>query len=110
MKICVLDPGLQTQDGAPSTNLGDLIIQDAVSREIARLFPDAEKYHYATHSPLTKERLASLSQMDVILVGGTNLLTSRFRPWNRWNDTYQCWSNQWSINLLEAMKIRCAVL
>ena len=110
MKICVLDPGLQTQDGAPSTNLGDLIIQDAVSREIARLFPDAEKYHYATHSPLTKERLASLSQMDVILVGGTNLLTSRFRPWNRWNETYQCWSNQWSINLLEAMKIRRAVL
>lgn len=110
MKICVLDPGLQTQEGAPSTNLGDLIIQDAVSREIARLFPNSEKYHYATHSPLTKERLASLREMDVILVGGTNLLTSRFRPWNRWSEAYQCWSNQWSINLFDAMKIRKAIL
>lgn len=110
MKVCILDPGLQTQDGAPSTNLGDLIIQDAVTREVNRLFYGAEVVRYATHSPLTAEQKASLDAMDVILVGGTNLLTSRFRPWNRWNEQYQCWSNQWSINLLDAMKIGKATL
>ncbi len=110
MKVCVLDPGIQKQDGTLSTNLGDLIIQDAVSREVARLFPDSERYHYSSHSPLTREQLRSLEDMDVVLVGGSNLLTSRFRPWNRWNETYQCWSNQWSIHLLDALKIKKAIL
>ena len=110
MKVCILDPGLQMQDGTPSTNLGDLIIQDAVNREVKRLFAGAEVVRYATHSPLTKSQRASLSEMDVILVGGTNLLTSRFRPWNRWSEQYQCWSNQWSIHLLDALKIKRATL
>lgn len=110
MKVCILDPGLQMQDGTPSTNLGDLIIQDAVNREVNRLFPGAEVARYATHSPLTKAQLGSLSEMEAILVGGTNLLTSRFRPWNRWNEQYQRWSNQWSIHLMDAMRIKRAVL
>jgi len=110
MKVCILDPGLQTQEGDHSRNLGDLIIQDAVNREVSLLFTGAEVIHCSTHSPLTQEQLHSLSGMDVVLVGGTNLLTSRFRPWNRWNEVAQCWSNQWSIHLLDALRIRQAIL
>lgn len=110
MKVCILDPGLQTQQGDHSTNLGDLIIQDAVVREVNRLFRDAKVVRYSTHSPLTTAQLHALPQMDVILVGGTNLLTSYFRPWNRWNEHAKCWSNQWSIHLLDALRIRRAIL
>jgi len=110
MRVCILDPGFLTQHGDHSANLGDLIIQGAVVREVNRLFHNAESVHYSTHSPLTTAQINTLYDMDVILVGGTNLLSSRFRPWNRWNERAQCWSNQWSIHLLDALRIRRAIL
>jgi polysaccharide pyruvyl transferase WcaK-like protein len=110
MKIGLLDPGIQTQDGQPSFNLGDLIIQAAVNRELASLFPGADVARYSTHSPLTSSQLAGIQSCGLIFVGGTNLLSSRFRPWNRWSERYGVWSNQWSISLFDALRIGRAVL
>ncbi len=110
MTICILDPGLQTQSGSPSTNLGDLIIQDAVNQEIGALFPDQTIYRCSTHEPMTGEQFAAIAKIPLIIVGGTNLLTSRMRPYNRWNEHFKCWSNQWAIHLLDAWRIRRAVL
>jgi len=110
VKICILDPGLQDQKGSISHNLGDLIIQESLTKEIYQLFPGAELVRYATHEPMTAHQLSTLSSFPIVLVGGTNLLTSRFRPYNRWSARYNCWSNQWSIDLIDAIRIKNAIL
>ncbi len=105
-KLCLLDPGLQTQAGAPSDNLGDLVIQDAVNNTLCGLFPGAQITRYSTHEPLTDAQLHELAKAPGVIVGGTNLLSSKMRPYNRWSEKHRCWSNQWSIDLLQAMRIR----
>lgn len=102
MKICILDPGLQNQDRTPSLNLGDLIIQEAVNRELGALFPQASLLRFSTHAALDVEQLQQLAGCDLILVGGTNLLSSRMSIRNR--------SSQWAINAWDALRIRRAVL
>ena len=105
-QLCLLDPGLQTQAGAPSDNLGDLVIQDAVNQTLCALFPGCKITRYSTHEPLLDRQLHELARARAVIVGGTNLLSSKMRPYNRWSPKYRCWSNQWSIDLLQALRIR----
>lgn len=110
MKIGILDPGLQDHKGNASVNLGDLIIQDAVKQELTQLFPQAEIVHYSSHAPLTSEQLSNLSSFAAVIVGGSNLLSSRLRPYNRWSEKYERWTNQWAISLIDAIRIKNATL
>ncbi|NJM99336.1 MAG: polysaccharide pyruvyl transferase family protein [Phormidesmis sp. RL_2_1] len=99
MKICLLDPGLQQHSGELSANLGDLIIQESVKRELTSLFPEHEIIQLSTHAPLGKEELAVINQCSLVFVGGSNLLSS-------YMDKYK----QWDISLWDAVKIRKAIL
>ena len=99
MKVCILDPGLGTHAGAPNTNLGDLIIQDAVNREVAALFPGAAVTRFSTHQPLGFGQLREISRCDQVLVGGTNLLSSHILKYR-----------QWKISPLDARHLRKAIL
>lgn len=99
MKICLLDPGLEKHSGEPSANLGDLIIQESVKRELTSLFDGHEIVQLSTHAPLGKEELALINQCALVFVGGSNLLSS-------YMDQYK----QWDISLWDAVKIRKAIL
>lgn len=99
MKICLLDPGFENHSGLPSNNLGDLIIQEAVKREILNLFPDREIIQFSTHAALGKDELSLIRQCSLVFVGGSNLLSS-------YMDQYK----QWNISLLDAIQIRKAIL
>jgi polysaccharide pyruvyl transferase WcaK-like protein len=81
MKICIFDPSLWDRQGNPSRNLGDLIIAEAVNREINSLFPDAQIQRIHTHTPVTREELDSAQACSLIFVGGSNILGAGLGQW-----------------------------
>ena len=99
MKICLLDPGLEHHSGEPSANLGDLIIQESVRRELTSLFNRTEIVQLSTHVPLHKEELAAVKQCSLVFVGGSNLLSSYMNQYK-----------QWDISIWDAINIRKAIL
>ncbi|WP_421656725.1 polysaccharide pyruvyl transferase family protein [Leptothermofonsia sp. ETS-13] len=99
MKICLFDPGIESHDGSYSSNLGDLIIQEAVNRELNEIFRNQEIIRFSTHSFLEPEHLKTIRACPLIIVGGTNLLSSNM-------DAYR----QWRLSLRHAFRIRRAIL
>lgn len=71
LQVTVLDTSIA------STNLGDLIIMEAVEREVRNLFPSAFVMRVATHEYLGRKSRSILRASDEAIVGGTNLLSSR---------------------------------
>lgn len=84
MKICLLDPGIGTQAGTLSTNLGDLLIQRATSDVLGDLFPNSDLTRYSTQQFLTRDQLQYAARCDLTFVGGTNLLTSHMLRYRQW--------------------------
>lgn len=99
MKICLLDPGIENHSGKPSSNLGDLIIQEAVNREIKDIFPSSNIIRYSTQQFLEKSHVNNILSCPLVLVGGTNLLSSHILR-------YQ----QWKLSLIDAIKLKNIVL
>jgi len=99
MRICLFNPGIRNSNGEPSENLGDLIIQEAVDREISSLFQGCELSSISTHTYPTKDQIEAACNSDLILVGGTNLLGSKMREYV-----------QWKISLRQKIKLRKCVL
>lgn len=99
MNICLLDPGIENNSASPSSNLGDLIIQDAISREINRMFHQHNVIRFSTHIYLKKQEFKALRNCSLILVGGTNLISSNMNSYN-----------QWKISIIDAFKIKNAIL
>jgi polysaccharide pyruvyl transferase WcaK-like protein len=97
--ICLLDPGIENNAGDSSPNLGDLIIQESVNREIRQIFGGQEIVRFSTHSYLDSKSISTVQQSDAVIVGGTNLLSSKM-------DQYR----QWKISFLDAVRIKNAVL
>ena len=91
MKICILDPSLQTHDGLPSNNLGDLIIRNAIIRELRDLdwIESPEFDHVSTHEFPGRRELDLIRKADLRIVAGSNLIGSdivlkrqwRLKPW-----------------------------
>lgn len=99
MKICLLDPGIENNSGSPSANLGDLIIQEAVEREIAENFGNQELIRFSTHASLEKQHLQAIKKCSLTFVGGTNLLSSDMKAYR-----------QWKIGLRAALQLKGAIL
>ncbi|XGV94856.1 MAG: polysaccharide pyruvyl transferase family protein [Leptolyngbya sp. BL-A-14] len=83
--ICLLDPGFEDHNKTPSKNLGDLIIQQAVRREINQLFHRRSILSLSTHSPLEKKHFQLIRDCSIVLLGGSNLLSSNMNHYNQWN-------------------------
>jgi hypothetical protein len=83
MKIFLFDPSLAS-GSAPSSNLGDVIIYQAVSEILEELFPDAEVTRASSHVPPDAASLEEALDADLTLVGGTNLLSSHVAEYNQW--------------------------
>lgn len=99
LRICLLDPGRIDNYGNSSPNLGDLLIRNAVVRELQNIFPSSEIVRFSTHVPLTEEAFYVIRHAALVIVGGTNLLSSNM-------DIY----SQWKITLNDAIRIQKAIL
>lgn len=99
MKICLLDPGIENNNHYPSANLGDLIIQESINREIINIFGQQDIVRFSTHVPLENDHFKILNTCSIILVGGTNLLSSYMNKYN-----------QWKIWINDALRIKTAIL
>jgi polysaccharide pyruvyl transferase WcaK-like protein len=98
-QICLLDPGIEDHDDRPSKNLGDLIIQQAVLREMGSLFSSQKIVRLSTHAPLEETHLRIIQGSLIAIVGGTNLLSSNMNHYN-----------QWKIVLRDALRLRKRIL
>jgi polysaccharide pyruvyl transferase WcaK-like protein len=98
-RICIFDPGIENNQGSLSSNLGDLVIQDAVTRELGALFGGASLLRISTQVAMQGDELRAALACDHRFVGGTNLLSSRMRQYR-----------QWEISLMDAWRINDAVL
>ncbi len=82
--VCLFDPGLQNGQGDPSHNLGDVIIQQAVTRELNALFPGADVLRIATHDYPTRQEIDRALDADWLLVGGSNIVASYAWIYREW--------------------------
>jgi polysaccharide pyruvyl transferase WcaK-like protein len=111
MKLCILDPGIRNHEGEPSLNLGDLIIQAAVSKELGKLFENAEIVRYSSHQPLSRAHLEVIEGCSLVVIGGTNLLSSNMfdiQPNNPPGTGRIC--RQWKITLYDALRLKNVLL
>ncbi len=98
-KLCLFDPGLQRNDGTPSSNLGDLIIQEAVERELTGIFGRSEILHLSTHTFPEPEHINAARKCRLSFVGGTNLLSSEMDR-----------DRQWQFSLKRQIRLKGSVL
>jgi hypothetical protein len=99
MDICLFNPGIEDNQGHPSSNLGDLFIERAVLREIKALMGDCRIFPISSHVFPGQPEIKRLRQCPLRIVGGTNLLSSNMNEWR-----------QWKISVLDAARIRNAIL
>ncbi len=84
MNIFIFDPSLKDNTFAPATNLGDLIIRRMVDEIVSELFPQASIQRASSHEPPSSKILKQAEQADLVLVAGTNLLSSHVAEYNQW--------------------------
>ncbi len=75
---------MQDHQGNPSTNLGDLIIYESISKYLEELFPDKEVIRISTHTFLEKRHFDILKENNLKFFGGTNALSSNIRQYHQW--------------------------
>ncbi len=99
LKVCLFDPALQENSGRESSNLGDLIIHEAVDRELRTALGDFRLTRVSSHETPTPELRRELRSCDITVVGGSNILTSEMNKYR-----------QWVISIRHAPSVRNAVL
>ena len=77
-KITVIDTSICTK------NMGDQIIMKSVMAELGNLFPGAFFMHIPSHDYIASESYKLIDQSDLVIVGGTNLLSSNMDSYNQW--------------------------
>lgn len=82
--ICLFDPALENNTGTLSSNLGDLIIQEAVKQELQDLFPSFDIHSISTQEKLGLKQSLSSFFADYRFVGGSNLLSSNMHEYKQW--------------------------
>ena len=83
--LCLIDPSLQDHSGRLSDNLGDVVIYRAISRCLQQLFPGEELCRISSHEPLEERHYAQIAGGRMLLLGGSNLLSSDVLAYNQWN-------------------------
>ncbi|WP_434037640.1 polysaccharide pyruvyl transferase family protein [Formosa sp. 4Alg 33] len=86
-KIVLFDPGLENNNGDFSKNLGDLIIQESVVKQLKNVFGDNEIISISTHSEIGKREKSLLKEADFTFVGGSNLMSSDLKKYNQWKNS-----------------------
>jgi Uncharacterized protein conserved in bacteria len=84
MDIVVFDPSLRDNAGGSSLNLGDVIIRQSIDAALEEIFPGAIVEHISSHAYPDKNILKQAEQADLVIVGGTNLLSSHVLEYDQW--------------------------
>ncbi|MNH06582.1 Polysaccharide pyruvyl transferase [compost metagenome] len=71
-----------------SSNVGDFIIMDAVKEQLSKIDTLPQFVSLPTHDSFGKEGRNLLSQSEISIVGGTNLLSSHFLKYKQWRFKY----------------------
>lgn len=84
-----------------SDNLGDYIIMDSIRKIIKEIFGNTYIYNFPTHDIIFRYSWKKLSESNIILVGGTNILSSK---------GYLKYKSQWKVGLIDSYYIKNAIL
>jgi SAM-dependent methyltransferase len=87
MNICLFNPGIEDNRGTLSSNLGDLLIEKAVRRELSMFSGDARIFSISTQAYPQFKQLSRIVRSQLRLVGGTNLLSSNMARYSQWKIT-----------------------
>jgi polysaccharide pyruvyl transferase WcaK-like protein len=87
--LVLWSPGIENHEGRPSANLGDLIIEEAVLRELNELFPGWKTSKVSTHLRFGPQQRHLVRSADRIIIGGSNLLSSYMDGYFQWDLTMQ---------------------
>ncbi|UCC22053.1 MAG: polysaccharide pyruvyl transferase family protein, partial [Planctomycetota bacterium] len=99
VRLFVFDPA------AGTANLGDAIINSAVTRELKEIFESPLIYTASVHKPMKPQDIDRMRQCEYVFIGGSNLLGNTvFRP-----KTCRLW-RQWKISLRDAKAIENGIL
>jgi len=96
--IYLFTPALMNNFGTLSTNLGDLIIHEAVFDELSSLFPKEKFVNISSHTSIENFNLI-FRKNDLCFVGGSNLLSSNMNHYA-----------QWKIDIKDIFKIKNVIL
>lgn len=91
--VGILDPSIGT------TNLGDLIIMDAVVKVLDEVFPTDQKIKFPTQLYTDFDTRSKLEMQDYVFVGGTNLLASNLDTRHQWK-IHPGMKNRQELNLI----------
>lgn len=75
VRVCLFDPGTEDNRGNPSSNLGDLVIREAVEREIHSLLGKVELIRLSTHETPHSDLRRELRRSHLTLVGTGNIIS-----------------------------------
>lgn len=81
--IALLDPSIINKERENSNNLGDLVIYESIKQLLKELFPQTEIVRISTHTTFGTFEKTIINQAYLTFVGGSNLLTSNIRHFNR---------------------------
>jgi hypothetical protein len=84
-RACLLDPSITSREGGPPGNLGDLIVRQAVVRELTDFLPGYDWVSVPSQMPMTADELELAAGSDLLIVGGTNLLSSHMQQYRQWH-------------------------
>lgn len=99
-RILLWSPGISNHEGRLSDNLGDQIIEEAVHDQLRHIFGSpASIEKVSTHLRFGPAQRRLADRADLVIVGGSNLLSS-------YMDGYF----QWDLTLANALRVRRAVL
>ncbi|MGO8696324.1 MAG: polysaccharide pyruvyl transferase family protein [Limisphaerales bacterium] len=84
MGVLLFNPSLKDNVGTLNSNLGDIIISQAIITEIARLFPGETIVSISSHAYPGEEERLKIKNARLRVVGGTNVLSSDMRHSRQW--------------------------
>jgi polysaccharide pyruvyl transferase WcaK-like protein len=85
MAVLLFNPTLKDNNGTLNSNLGDLIITQAVMAEMNRLFPGEEVVSISSHTQPGDAEISKIKRARHRIVGGTNVLGSDMRNCRQWS-------------------------
>lgn len=92
-QLVLWSPGIESHGGRASANLGDLIIEEYIRDELEKIFADWEVKRIATHRRLGPAQRRLVKGSDLVIVGGSNLLSSYMDGYFQWDLTM---ANAWA--------------
>ena len=81
--IVLLDPSLSDNEGSASSNTGDVIISESITKILQDIFPQMKIVRISTHSWFGDREKKIIKDAAFTFAGGSNMLSSDIRHFSR---------------------------